>query len=54
MNCSGVKIYEDYDDLEDTEARGDYYDLVTVEQNKVIARMMFGNNYQRNNISRPI
>ena len=54
MNCSGVKIYEDYDDLEDTEARGDYYDLVTVEQHKVIARLMFGNNYHRNNISRPI
>ena len=50
MNCSGVKIYEDYEDLEDTEARGDYYNLVTVEQHKVIARLMFGNSYHRNNI----
>ena len=52
MNCSGVKIYEDYDDLEDTGARGDYYDLVTVQHNKVIARLMFGDTYRRNNMQR--
>ena len=50
MNCSGVKIYEDYDDLEDTRTRDEYYDLVTVEHHKVIARLMFGDNYRRNNM----
>ena len=50
MNCSGVKIYEDYDDLDDTRTRDDYYDLVTVEHHKVIARLMFGDNYRRNNM----
>ena len=36
LNCSGVKIYEDYDDL---------YPVVAVAQNRVIARLKFSDKY---------
>ena len=43
MNCSGVKIYEDYDDL--FEPRDEQFDLVNAENNRVIARLMFSDIY---------
>ena len=36
LNCSGVKIYEDYDDL---------YPVVAVAQNRVIARLKFSDKF---------
>ena len=52
MNCSGVKIYEDYDDLDNVEPpRNDYYKLVTVGDNRVIARLMFGDKDQENTLN---
>ena len=36
LNCSGVKIYEDYDEL---------YPVVAVAQNRVIARLKFSDKF---------
>ena len=41
LDCSGIKIYEDYEDL--LQPREELYNIVTID-NRVIARLMFEDN----------